>query len=107
MIVYRSSRRQFFIGISALLIAPALVRASSIMPVRPQGVWLYCYGSSVVEGWYRKRPKLPAVTGAWLKWNEENTDPNVSIGGFEQVLWVGEPPRFTVADMRMAFDLVK
>lgn len=55
------SRRKFFAGASALLVAPALVRVSSIMPIKaaPAAWWSAMMASHDVVNWF-------AATDAWL-----------------------------------------
>jgi hypothetical protein len=58
------SRRSFFLGAGALVAAPSIVRAASLMPVRmPKFVpepWLVCDGRAVLKSQY---PDLYGVLG--------------------------------------------
>lgn len=55
------SRRSFFLGAGALVAAPSIVRASSLMPVKfvPEP-WLVCDGRAVLKAQY---PDLFQVIG--------------------------------------------
>ena len=56
-----TSRRGFIAGLAALIVAPAIVQASNLMPVKPMlevshngSLWLVQWGERTIEGMFDK-----------------------------------------------------
>lgn len=78
--IIQPSRRRFITGLASLIAAPAIVRASSLMPVRAPKIVLELYGRS---------PAMEGMAGLF-----SDTDPWFTVWGDQKIYRSSETARY-------------